>query len=113
MLVYQRVLYFFYCSFEFAKFGLTWVGPVPNEYWAAEAGVKKVLLVTSAYHMPRARAIAGVMLGVAWRRSTWDVTHHISDETGQGASLGLIPFPRGVILFQYLSILLDIATKSN
>jgi len=92
-------LYFFYYSFEFAKFGLTRVGP------AAEAGVKKVLLVTSSYHMPRARAIAGVMLGVAWRRPTWDVTHHISDETGQGASLGLIPFPRGVILFQYLNYL--------
>ena len=78
---------------------------IPNEYWAAEAGVKKVLLVTSSYHMPRARAIAGVMLGVAWRRPTWDVTHHISDETGQGASLGPIPFPRGVILFQYLNYL--------
>ncbi|CAL1173615.1 unnamed protein product [Cladocopium goreaui] len=30
-----------------------------------EAGVKKVLLVTSSYHMPRARAIAGVMLGAS------------------------------------------------
>eukprot|EP00435_Cladocopium_sp_Y103_P076323 s33_g91.t1 len=29
------------------------------------AGVKKVLLVTSAYHMPRARAIAEVMLGAS------------------------------------------------
>lgn len=29
----------------------------------AQAGISKVLLVTSSYHMPRATAIASVMLG--------------------------------------------------
>lgn len=29
--------------------------------------MKKVLLVTSSYHMPRAVAIAHIMLGAAWR----------------------------------------------
>lgn len=33
----------------------------------SKADVSKVLLVTSSYHMPRAVAIAHVMLGVAWR----------------------------------------------